>query len=177
MSGSGISWAICKSAPRSRQTTTPVPQWHQLDHMQIMLTSLHTDNQTNTSSVNFLQARCSTNSVSTLKASDSGKLTMNCNIAKHQLIQNWHWRAVLTSLGGRVLSNKKKVVYFLQISERGWLDDVYSNDRAVAQADSQIVSTKFTFLDVAIQLNHRHTHTHAPTVGTVYWQFSQMWVA
>ena len=25
MSGSGISWAICKSAPRSRQITTPVP--------------------------------------------------------------------------------------------------------------------------------------------------------
>ena len=25
MSGSGISWAICKSAPRSRQTTTPTP--------------------------------------------------------------------------------------------------------------------------------------------------------
>ena len=25
MSGSGISWAICKSAPRSRHTTTPVP--------------------------------------------------------------------------------------------------------------------------------------------------------
>ena len=25
MSGSGISWAICKSAHRSRQTTTPVP--------------------------------------------------------------------------------------------------------------------------------------------------------
>ena len=25
VSGSGISWAICKSAPRSRQTTTPVP--------------------------------------------------------------------------------------------------------------------------------------------------------
>ena len=26
VSGSGISWAICKSAPRSRQTTTPAPQ-------------------------------------------------------------------------------------------------------------------------------------------------------
>ena len=26
MSGSGISWAICKSAPCSRQTTTPAPQ-------------------------------------------------------------------------------------------------------------------------------------------------------
>ena len=25
MSDSGISWAICKSAPRSRQTTMPVP--------------------------------------------------------------------------------------------------------------------------------------------------------
>ena len=25
VSGSCISWAICKSAPRSRQTTTPVP--------------------------------------------------------------------------------------------------------------------------------------------------------
>jgi len=25
LSGSGISWAICKSAPRSRQTTTPAP--------------------------------------------------------------------------------------------------------------------------------------------------------
>ena len=26
VSGSGISWAICKSAPRSRQITTPAPQ-------------------------------------------------------------------------------------------------------------------------------------------------------
>ena len=25
MSGSGISWAVCKSAPRFRQTTTPAP--------------------------------------------------------------------------------------------------------------------------------------------------------
>jgi len=25
MSGNGISWAICKSAPRSRQITTPAP--------------------------------------------------------------------------------------------------------------------------------------------------------
>ena len=25
MSGSGISWAVCKSAPRSRQITTPAP--------------------------------------------------------------------------------------------------------------------------------------------------------
>ena len=30
MSGSGISWAICKSAPRSRQTTMPAP--HHITH-------------------------------------------------------------------------------------------------------------------------------------------------
>jgi len=32
-------------------------QWHQLDHMQIICTSLQTDNATITSSLNFLQAR------------------------------------------------------------------------------------------------------------------------
>ena len=34
-------------------------QWHQLDHMQTICTSLQTDNHSNTSSLNFLQARCS----------------------------------------------------------------------------------------------------------------------
>jgi len=27
VSGSGISWAVCKSAPRTRQTTTPAPHY------------------------------------------------------------------------------------------------------------------------------------------------------
>jgi len=52
VSGSGISWAICKSASRSRQTTTPAPH-----HSSIL---------------QFLQARCPsyrpTNSVKALKA-------------------------------------------------------------------------------------------------------------
>jgi len=47
-------------------------QWHQLDHMQIICTSLQADNHASTSSLNFLQARCSswcpTNSVKALKA-------------------------------------------------------------------------------------------------------------
>jgi len=47
-------------------------QWHQLDHMQIICTSLQTDNYASTSSLNFLQARCSswcqTNSFKALKA-------------------------------------------------------------------------------------------------------------
>ena len=52
VSGSGISWAICKSAPRSRQITTPAP------HHSV-----------------FLQAGCSschpTNSIKALKATVS----------------------------------------------------------------------------------------------------------
>jgi len=47
-------------------------QWHQLDHMQTICILLQTDNHTNTSSLNFLQAGCSswcpTNSVKALKA-------------------------------------------------------------------------------------------------------------
>jgi len=47
-------------------------QWHQLDHMQIICTFLHTDNHTSTSSLNFLLARCSScrpaNSIKALKA-------------------------------------------------------------------------------------------------------------
>jgi len=34
-------------------------QWHQLDHLQIVCTSLQTDNHTSTTSSNFLQAGCS----------------------------------------------------------------------------------------------------------------------
>jgi len=35
-------------------------QWHQLDHMQIICTSLQSGNYTSTSSLTFLQAGCST---------------------------------------------------------------------------------------------------------------------
>ena len=34
VSGSGISWAICKSAPRSRQIITPAP--HHLENMSLI---------------------------------------------------------------------------------------------------------------------------------------------
>jgi len=34
-------------------------QWHQLDHMQMICTSLQTDNHTSTSPLNILQAECS----------------------------------------------------------------------------------------------------------------------
>jgi len=42
-------------------------QWHELDHMQIICSSLQTDNHVNTSSLNFLQARRSSNRVKALK--------------------------------------------------------------------------------------------------------------
>jgi len=47
-------------------------QWHQLDHMQIICTSLQTDNHTSTPPLIFLQAGCPscrpTNSIKALKA-------------------------------------------------------------------------------------------------------------
>jgi len=46
--------------------------WHQLDHMQIVRTSLQTDNHASTSSLSFTQAACSSyrpaNSVKALQA-------------------------------------------------------------------------------------------------------------
>jgi len=47
-------------------------QWHQLDHIQIICTSLQTDNHASTSPLSFLQAGCPscrpTNSVKAIKA-------------------------------------------------------------------------------------------------------------
>jgi len=56
-------------------------QWHLLDHMQIICMLLQTDNHASTSSLNFLQAGCSscrpTNSIKALKASAA---SYNCLI-------------------------------------------------------------------------------------------------
>ena len=56
-------------------------QWHQLDHMQIICTSLQTDNHASTSPQQFLQAGCAfchpTYSIKSLKAPDiCNKLTL-----------------------------------------------------------------------------------------------------
>jgi len=61
-------------------------QWRQLDHMQIICTSLQTGNHASTSSINFLQAGCSswcpTNGVKALKATTKSisKHTYNTTI-------------------------------------------------------------------------------------------------
>jgi len=66
-------------------------QWHQLNHMQIICTSLQTDNHTNTSSLN-LQAGCSSwrqnNSVKAPKAKYKATKLMT-NAATFQLSQNY----------------------------------------------------------------------------------------
>jgi len=53
-------------------------QWHQLDHMQTICTSLQTDNHDNTPPLNFLQAEFSscrpTNSAKALKADEYWQL-------------------------------------------------------------------------------------------------------
>jgi len=41
VNGSGINWAICKSAPRSRQITTPAPH-HSVFHRPDALPDTHT---------------------------------------------------------------------------------------------------------------------------------------
>jgi len=64
VSGNGISWAVCKCAPHSRQITTPAPHY----------------------SV-FLQAGCPTNSVKALKATN---FRQNC--MKNSYTGNW-WRS------------------------------------------------------------------------------------
>jgi len=63
-------------------------QWHQLDHIQTTCTSLQTDNHTNNSPVNFLQARSSswrpTNSVTALKVI-AVKVRHRCNESTHDI--------------------------------------------------------------------------------------------
>jgi len=59
-------------------------QWHQLDHMQIICSSLQTDNHASTSPLSFLQAGCPschpTNSIKALKAGHvADKLKHWCN--------------------------------------------------------------------------------------------------
>ena len=60
-------------------------QWHELDHMQIICTSLQTDNRASTPITQFLEARClschPTNGIKALKANVS-----DINFLKLQLI-------------------------------------------------------------------------------------------
>jgi len=57
-------------------------QWHQLDHIQIMCTSLETDNHASTSTLSFLRARCPschpTNNVKALTDIKNNRHLMNC---------------------------------------------------------------------------------------------------
>jgi len=65
VSGSGISWAICKSAPRSRQTTTPAP-------------------------LSFLQAGCpSCRPTNSVKASTEGTHTYTHNRLTAFCLKHW----------------------------------------------------------------------------------------
>ena len=65
-------------------------QWHQLDHMQIICTSLQTDNHASTSSVSFLKAGFPssrpTNSIKALKASNTSQWQLN-NTTQFKLVK------------------------------------------------------------------------------------------
>jgi len=64
-------------------------QWHQLDHVQVIYTSLQTHNHPSTLSLNFLQAGCSswrpTNIVKALKAERLGIDYIITVVQRHKL--------------------------------------------------------------------------------------------
>ena len=62
-------------------------QWHQLDHMQIICTLFQTDNHASTSSLNFLQAGCS--SWRATKSVEAPKAKYAC-IFNYVMHQNWN---------------------------------------------------------------------------------------
>jgi len=66
-------------------------QWHQLDHMQIICTSLQTDNHASTSSLNVLKVGCSscrpTNSVKVAQQN----MNFTFTVLKKTLILNCFW--------------------------------------------------------------------------------------
>jgi len=51
-------------------------QWHQLNHMQIIYTSLQTDNYASTSSHNFLQAGCTSWQPAECQSTEGNVLTI-----------------------------------------------------------------------------------------------------
>jgi len=65
-------------------------QWHQLDQMRIICTSLWTDNHASTSSLKFLQAGCPschpTNSIKALKAQSAHNCMHEKQITLNSLI-------------------------------------------------------------------------------------------
>ena len=67
-------------------------QWHQLDHMQTICTSLQTNNHVNTSSLNFCSSQCPTNSVKALK-----DICYRCYKHKHEAVwfQHFGWQPML----------------------------------------------------------------------------------
>jgi len=64
VSGSGISWAICKSAPRSRQITMPAPHHSVFYRPDALPAALHihpmTTNSSNKSKKEFTAIICTT---------------------------------------------------------------------------------------------------------------------
>jgi len=77
MSGSGISWAICKSAPHSRQTTTPAPH-HSVFLQALPVTqptaSKHWRLQQRSRTKTLLQAHCTVYSKWVVRVGRQGKV-------------------------------------------------------------------------------------------------------
>ena len=75
MSGSGISWAVCKSAPHSREITMPAPH-HSVFYRPDVLPA--TNQQRQSTEVNKIRSKIKTNSIRFTKTETNA--TPFCNI-------------------------------------------------------------------------------------------------
>ena len=118
-------------------------QWHQLGHMQTICTSLQTDNHSNSSSLNFLQAGCSswrpTNSVKALKAVNTDHNSryfsqvqctqFHCPMHKGITQQYTGWTDILwVNMALRVQLRGKDLLFFSKNIEPGGLRKCPNDD-------------------------------------------------
>ena len=98
MSGSGISWAICKSAPRSRQITTPAP--HHSVFLQAGCPSCHPTNSVKALKAKLVQKKklIKTSAVFNTPGKSNVKLITTC-------VAIWFYRKVTADVNSHSIHN------------------------------------------------------------------------
>ena len=159
MSGSGISWAICKSAPRSRQITMPAP------HHSV-----------------FLQAGCPscypTNSVKHWRLNKSFSIQHNLS---YWLSVNTETSVNMTSQSGFVFFEQKSKWTLIYNIKQPWLTyanlSFSCNKNKIMQACQQLnwqiinISTKYCITEQNINVIHNINNSHYFSETTVISNF------
>ena len=109
MSGSGISWAICKSAPRCRQITTPAPQHSVFTGRMPFLPRQSTEGTSNMKKINAARGRSVCNSQSRRRNS------MQCLIVRDITITGLVGHDCLVNTDDCKKRRKKHLLYFISV--------------------------------------------------------------